>query len=140
MIKYREKNLNSKGIVTGDCVTRAIAGVLNITWEEALGLQFLSALELNCDPESSEVIEKIMTKKGYKKSMTPRKESGEKYCLNEADEFLKEEELKNGILVLLPQIDHCTCITNGYVQDTSDWREHAIGTYYAKIARKRKKK
>lgn len=61
MLKYKEKNVNPKNRKTGDCSTRALVGVLGISYEEALKLQTEWSLKTYYDPTSKQVMEKSIT-------------------------------------------------------------------------------
>lgn len=49
MSKYRYLNLNPKNRKTGDCVIRAIAGALDLTWDEASDLLYEVARAVGCE-------------------------------------------------------------------------------------------
>lgn len=131
MLKFKEINVNPKKRKTGDCSTRALVSVLNITYEEVLKLQFEESLKCFYDPTSKQVIERVLKKFGYVKMKQPRKENGKKYLVKELDEIVTKEQLKNGILVTIA--NHHTCIKDSYILDTWDCSFYTIGNYYIKI-------
>ena len=130
MIKYIEKNVNPKNRKTGDCSTRALVGTLNITYEEALRLQTEVSLKTYYDPTSKQVMEKVLAKFGYIKMPQPRKFDNTKYTVNELDNVLTTQQLKEGVLVTVA--NHHTCITNGYIQDIWNCSNKCVGNYYIK--------
>lgn len=130
MIKYIEKNENPKGRKTGDCSTRALVGVLGISYKEALQLQCEESLKCFYDPTSKQVMERVLKRYGYIKMKQPRKADGKKYAVGELDKILTKEQLKMNVLVTVA--NHHTCIVNGKVQDIWDCRNKTVGNYYIK--------
>lgn len=130
MVKFKEINVNPKKRKTGDCSTRALVSTLNITYEEALKLQFEESLKCFYDPTSKQVIERVLKKFGYIKIKQPKKYNGKKYLVKELDEIVTKEQLKNGILVTIA--NHHTCVKGNYILDTWDCGNKAIGNYYIK--------
>lgn len=130
MLEYREKNVNPKNRRTGDCSTRALVGVLGITYEEALRLQCEESLRSFYDPTSKQVMEKILNKFGYVKMKQPRKQDGRKYTVAELDEIIPANIRNKGVLVTV--VNHHTCIIGMCVQDIWDCRYKSVGNYYIK--------
>jgi hypothetical protein len=139
MINFEKVNVNPKGRKTGDCSTRALANVLNISWEEALEFQCEEALKCYYDPTSKQVIEKVLERFGYVKMKQPIKWGSEddwgeikkhKYTVGEMDEILTPEQMREGVLVTVA--NHHTCIKDGVVQDTWDCRRKSVGNYYVR--------
>ena len=130
MIRYWEFNVNPKNRKTGDCSTRALVGVLGITYEEALKLQMKWSLKTYYDPTSKQVMEKVLQEFGYVKMKQPRKADGTKYTVKEMDEILTDKQMQEGVLITVA--NHHTCIVEGYVQDIWDCRYKSVGNYYVK--------
>ena len=130
MIDYKELNVNPKHRKTGDCSTRALVGVLGITYEEALQLQTKWALKTYYDPTSKQVIEKVLNEFGYIKMKQPRKLNGKKYMVKEMDQILTAKQREEGVLVTVA--NHHTCIVNGVIQDTWNCGSKTVGNYYIK--------
>ena len=135
MIDFKKVNVNPKGRKTGDCSTRALANVLNISWEEALELQCEEALKCYYDPTSKQVIEKVLERFGYVKMKQPTKVdlfSGRKskYQVGDMDSILSPAQMREGVLVTVA--NHHTCIKEGVVQDTWDCRRKSVGNYYVR--------
>lgn len=131
MLDYLQFNVNPKGHKTGDCSTRALVGVLDISWEEALKLQMKWALKTCYDPTSKQVMEKVLQEFGYVKMKQPRKIDGKKYTVGEMDKILTKEQMMHGVLVTVA--NHHTCIVDGHhVQDIWDCRRMTVGNYYVK--------
>lgn len=131
MLKFKEANVNPKKRKTGDCSTRALVSVLNITYEEALKLQFEESLKCFYDPTSKQVIERVLNKFGYVKMKQPKKENGKKYFVCELDKIVSAEQLNEGVLVTIA--GHHTCVKGKEIQDTWDCSFYTIGNYYIKI-------
>ena len=130
MIEYYNKNVNPKGRKTGDCSTRALVGVLDIPYDEALKLQMEEALKSYYDPTSKQVIEKVLERFGYVKMKQPRKADGKKYTVKEMDKLLTKKQMREGVLVTVA--NHHTCITDGTLQDSWDCGYKTVGNYYVK--------
>jgi hypothetical protein len=130
MIQYKEINVNPKNRKTGDCSTRALVGVLGISYAEALKLQFEESLQCYYDPTSKQVMERVLKRFGYIKMAQPRRDDGTKYEVREIDEIVSNNQMKNGILVTVA--NHHTCVKNGYIQDTWNCGHKCIGNYYVK--------
>lgn len=135
MIDFEKVNVNPKGRKTGDCSTRALANVLNISWEEALELQCEEALKCYYDPTSKQVIEKVLERFGYVKMKQPTKVdlfSGKKskYQVGDMNSILSPTQMREGVLVTVA--NHHTCIKEGVVQDTWDCRRKSVGNYYVR--------
>lgn len=130
MVQYKEINVNPKNRKTGDCSTRALVGVLGISYAEALKLQFEESLQCYYDPTSKQVIERVLKRFGYVKMAMPKKYDGTKYEVREIDKIVSKEQMKNGILVTIA--NHHTCVKDGYIQDIWNCGKKCIGNYYVK--------
>lgn len=130
MLLYREKNVNPKKRRTGDCSTRALVGILGISYEEALKLQMKWSLKTYYDPTSKQVMEKVLQEFGYVKMKQPRKADGKKYTVAELDEIIPADIRNKGVLVTVA--GHHTCIIGMCVQDIWDCRHKSVGNYYIK--------
>ena len=130
MIQYKKINVNPKNRKTGDCSTRALVGVLGISYAEALKLQFEESLQCYYDPTSKQVMERVLKRFGYTKMAQPRKYDGTKYLVSEIDELVSDKQMKNGILVTVA--NHHTCVKDGCIQDTWNCGNKCIGNYYVK--------
>lgn len=131
MLIFKNINVNPKNRKTGDCSTRALCACLNISYEDALTLQYNEAITSYYDLTSKQVMEKILEKFGYVKMKQPRKLDGTKYLVSELDQITTEEERKAGILVTVA--NHHTCVYENSVVDIWDCRNKAIGNYYKRI-------
>lgn len=127
-MRFEKVNVNPKGRKTGDCSTRAIAGTLNISWEEALQLQFEESMKSCYGITNKEVTEKVLARFGYIKMKQPRKPNGKKYTVNEIDQLLTEKQMQEGVLISIA--NHDTCIKNGVVQDLWDCRYKTVLNYW----------
>lgn len=131
MICFKEINVNPKHRKTGDCSTRAIVGVLGISYDEALKLQTEESLKSYYDPTSKQVMEKVLAKFGFVKMKQPKKYDGTKYEVRELDQLLDKRTLDEGVLVTVA--NHHTCIKDGYIQDTWNCGRKTVGNYYIKL-------
>ena len=130
MVRFKFINVNPKGRKTGDCSTRAIVGVLNIPYTEALKLQYEESLKCYYDPTSKQVMERVLQKFGYVKMKQPRYDDGSKVPVNEMDRFLTRKQMEEGVLITIA--GHHTCIKNGEIQDLWDCGGKCVGNYYVK--------
>ena len=130
MINYREVNVNPKKRKTGDCSTRALVGVLGISYEDALKLQTKWSLKTYYDPTSKQVMEKVLQEFGYVKMKQPKKEDGTKYAVRDMDEVLTKKQMSEGVLVTVA--NHHTCIVDGAIQDIWNCGYKRVGNYYVK--------
>lgn len=130
MIDFQYVNVNPKGRKTGDCSTRALVGVIGITYEQALKMQCQEAIKSCYGITDKQVIERVLKKFGFIKMKQPRKEDGKKYTVGELDEILTKKQIEEGVLVTVAR--HHTCIKNGCVQDIWDCRGKTVGNYYIK--------
>lgn len=130
MIDFQYVNVNPKGRKTGDCSTRALVGVIGITYEQALKMQCQEAIKSCYGITDKQVIERVLKKFGFIKMKQPRKEDGKKYTVGELDEILTKRQIEEGVLVTVAR--HHTCIKNGCVQDIWDCRGKTVGNYYIK--------
>lgn len=131
MINFKEINVNPKGRKTGDCSTRAIVGVLGISYDEALKLQTEESLKSYYDPTSKQVMEKVLAKFGFVKMKQPKKYDGTKYEVRELDQLLDKRTLDEGVLVTVA--NHHTCIKDGVIQDIWNCGRKTVGNYYIKL-------
>lgn len=130
MVGYKQINVNPKNRKTGDCSTRALVGVLGISYAEALKLQFEESLQCYYDPTSKQVMERVLKRFGYEKHAQPKKMDGTKYEVREIDRIVTPTQMKNGILITVAH--HHTCVKDGYIQDIWDCGRKCIGNYYTK--------
>lgn len=131
MINFKEINVNPKKRKTGDCSTRAIVGVLGISYDDALKLQTEESLKSYYDPTSKQVMEKVLAKFGFVKMKQPKKYDGTKYEVRELDQLLDKRTLDEGVLVTVA--NHHTCIKDGVIQDIWNCGRKTVGNYYIKL-------
>lgn len=130
MLTYLQKNHNPKNRKTGDCSTRAIAELLNISWEEALTLQFEVSMKTKYDITSRQVMERVLAKFGFYKAKQPRKFDNTKYEVREMDKVLSERERKTGVIVNVAK--HYVCIRDNNYVDIWNSGKRTVGNYYTK--------
>ena len=129
MLKFKNLNLNPKGRKTGDCSVRALAGVLGITYDDALDLQIQEVKKSYYDSSSRQTMERVLKKYGYTKKAQP-KYNGNKYQVREMDKWLSKKELENGVVVNVRH--HYVFIKDDYYQDICDTGRMTVGNYYSK--------
>lgn len=130
MLEFINININPKNRKTTDCSTRAIANVLNISYEQALKEQYEMAVKHSyglCDDKTTEF---IMKKYGFEKQKQPRKYNNKKYLVRELDEVLTDKEMKEGVLVRVAH--HLTVIRNNAIEDIWNCGRKSAGVYYTK--------
>lgn len=130
MLKFKNFNVNPKGKKTGDCSTRALAPLINLTWEETLLKQVESAIKTGYEPADRRTIERVAAQYGFSKHKQPRKLDNTKYLVREMDKVLTKKQLKAGVVV--NAANHYVFIKDDYYQDTweSGWK--TVGNYYGK--------
>lgn len=130
MLEFRKVNKNPKGKKTGDCTTRAIANVLNISWEQAIREQCEFAISTSCSFTSNEVIDGIMNKYGYRKMKQPRKIDNKKFKVVEMDTILTKQQMAEGVLINVA--NHTTCIKDDDIQDIWNCGYKTVCNYWVK--------
>ena len=130
MLELKNVNVNPKGRKTGDCVTRAIASALNISWEEAIQEQVKVALKTKYSLASKQTYEKILTEWGFVKMKQPRKVNNTKYYVKELDKVLTPKQMKSGVVVSVA--NHLTFVKDGYIIDTWNCGLKSVGNYYVR--------
>lgn len=128
MLNYTYYNANPKNRKTGDCSTRALVGVLGITYEQALREQMEESLRCYYDPTSKQVMERVLKRYGWIKMPQPKKADGTKYTVAELDKVVSTRSLENGVLVTVA--NHHLAVKGDSVLDTWDSRRKCIGNYY----------
>lgn len=132
MINFYKENKNPKGRNTGDCVTRALASTLNITWEQALTEQYEVAVKTGYGITNKEVFDKVLQKYGWIKCKQPKRANGKKYKVGEIDELLTGDDMYYGVFISLA--NHCTCVVDYCLSDTWDCRNKTISNYWVRKA------
>ena len=120
------KNLNPKGLKTGDCVIRAIAYATEKEWEEVYEALCKLGLKMKRMPNEKQVYEKYLEQLGWQKYKQPRKWNNTKYTL---DEFI-EEMASEGDAVLVKLAHHLSVVEEGQVVDTWDCGYKTVGNYW----------
>jgi hypothetical protein len=131
MLKYLERNVNPKNRKTGDCSTRALVSVLNISYEDCLKLQMEESLKCYYDPTSKQVMERVLKRFGYIKMSQPKKSDNSKYEVRELDQIINKNILTKGVLVTVA--NHHTAIVGNQIIDIWNCGRKCVGNYYIKI-------
>ena len=133
MLKFKNVNVNPKGRKTGDCSTRAIVGLLGITYDDALNLQLEEVKKCYYDFTSRQVMERVLSKFGFVKMSQPRRIDGTKYAVRDMDLVLSKQNLQFGVIVNVAH--HYVVIKDDYYQDTWNSGLKCVGNYYVKGVR-----
>ena len=131
MLQYLERNVNPKNRKTGDCSTRALVSVLNISYEDCLKLQMEESLKCYYDPTSKQVMERVLKRFGYIKMSQPKKSDNSKYEVRELDQIISKNILIKGVLVTVA--NHHTAIVGNQIIDIWNCGRKCVGNYYIKI-------
>ena len=126
MIRFKPYNANPKGKKTSDCVTRALASVLDCDWQDALLLQYQTASKTGWAMNDKRTEDKILKQYGYVKQKQPKKADGSKYTLRELDKLTDVYSYPVYVTVQ----GHATCVLTGIVYDTWDCRDYVIRNYW----------
>lgn len=133
-------NANPKNRVTGDCTFRAIATVLEQSWEQTV----MEMAELSCKTgyaiNDKKGIEKYLESKGWVKQKQPQKDDGTKYTGCEFCEQLQEDPWLftgkeydyNARIVAMIGGHHVTAIVSGQILDIWNCSGKTIGNYWTK--------
>lgn len=124
-IEYRKVNLNPSGKKTGDCVIRAVAGALNISWSKALDELTTVAQEIHDCPTMKATFDLLLTRNGFVKMPMP-KINGRRVKLADAADFLGKGNHVVGV------IGHVAHVKDGVLNDTWDCRRKCLGNYWKK--------
>ncbi|MDO5714907.1 MAG: hypothetical protein Q4Q07_10785 [Tissierellia bacterium] len=123
--RFKFYNANPRNLVrSADCVFRALALALDVSWEEALEQLTEVAIKVKDAPNSDRVIEEFLKKRGYQKEKQMRKADNTKYT---TDEFCKK--MNEGVYVIRVA-KHVSVIKDGFIYDTWDCRYKTVGNYW----------
>ena len=124
---FHFSNLNPKQESTGDCVIRAVAAFLGISWESAYrqlaewGIEHATAIDC---PEN---YGPFLLDKGFGKERMPRREDRTKYT---AEEFCKEIA-QPGCVYILSLANHLAFVgPDQRIWDTWDCGFKSVGNYW----------
>lgn len=130
MRHYKEFNINPKGRKGCDCVVRAIALALDMTWEQVVRemteLGIKKGLVLNDD----KLYPVYLKEKGFSQWSEPRDYDNRKITVNEAidDKYI----YSNMTIVANVGSHHVTCIKNGTVYDIWDCSGRILHKYWVR--------
>ena len=126
-------NTNPKGYVReGDCITRAIAAVLDEPWGNILTEQWFFSL-LHSRALGSKIVEDLIMKKhGYIKVAEPKRPNGSKYTVKELCYRLNRNGYKKPVLVKVSHHLTALRIKDGIykIHDTWDCGNMFVLCYY----------
>lgn len=119
-------NANPKGLITGDCVFRAVAHAFGISWRDAMKEMCELSLK-NCHaPNYVKGFEEYLKINGWVKHPQPKKPDGKKYT---GKEFCKEFNID---CIVNIGSHHTVSIKDGKVYDHWDCTDGKIGNYWTK--------
>ena len=121
---FQYYNCNPKGIVTGDCVIRAISKALNKHWDNVLKDLTKYSLKYKYFIGCTELYEIYLSDNGWEKHKAPRKKNGKPYKLIE---WLNVFD--NSAIVTIDK-NHLTYIDNSTLYDVWDCTQHIVGEYW----------
>ena len=120
-------NENPKGLKSaGDCVVRALACALDITWEEVYKELCTIGFKLKRMPNENKVLEQYLESKGWVEHRQPRYPDNTKYTVRE---FAAEH---NNKVCIVRVAGHLTTTYFGRIYDTWDCGHKAVGNYWTK--------
>lgn len=137
-------NSNDHGVITGDCVVRAISTALDLPWGTVMMELFNIALPMGEVFNDRSVYNKFLDKQGYWMNKQPRKADNTKYTGTEFCKYLTAKYPKGEIGTVIAHIGghHLVCIkpwvsgdgvTCKYkVYDTWNSTSGCIGNYWSK--------
>lgn len=129
-------NANPKGYTTeSDCLIRATAVTLGISWGKVIAEQCSIALVTSRSPYGDKVTEAVMNNHGYVKMPQPRKADNTYYTVTEFCKYLKKHKYTENILVGVP--NHMTALARTpkgdyRIFDTWDCGECTVRSWYTK--------
>lgn len=126
-------NTNPKGYIReGDCITRAIAAVVDEPWENILSEQWKFALQTSRAFGSATVKELIMQKHKYIKVAEPKKTNGSKYSVIDFCKWLSHMGYRKPVLVKVNHHMTALRIKDGVykIHDTWDCGNMIVRGYY----------
>lgn len=63
---FINKNLNPRGLKTGDCAIRAVAGATGLSWDEAYNIMAYTGFNIKREMAEVETVEKVLLDRGFK--------------------------------------------------------------------------
>ena len=131
MLKFVKFNVNPKHRNVGDCSTRALAVCLDISYDDALFLQYKEAAKLYYGITDRQVIEAVLSHFGYEKQKQLKKPSGKKYEARELDEAIPERIRRQPLIVNVAH--HYIVIKDDTYIDSWNSGYKTSGNYYIKV-------
>lgn len=143
---FKWHNANPFGKITGDCTTRALAVALDVSWEQALKMQFDVAMSTGLSPESIGTCEKILKAHGFERVGQPRFDDGRKVsfrelfdmaaldgldCLKKPEALLRLNEESRAFCNAGSH--HCVAVAGLRVHDIWDSSQEKVGVMWVKF-------
>ena len=126
-------NANPHGVITGDCVTRAISVALDIDYNIAVMMGAIAQIKTGYDNATAQGIDYIVGECGWVKMKQPRKSNNRKYTGKEFCRAIKKgvfPELQGKRIIANIGGHHTVAIVDGKVWDTWDSTDGCIGNYW----------
>ena len=111
---FEKFNINPKGRKTGDCTTRAIATAACITWQEALRMQYETALYSGYSVGSTENTDRVLQQLAFIPCKVAPARGEKRPTVHE----LADHHNKNTLVISVA--GHLTCAINGTYFDLWD--------------------
>ena len=128
-MRFVKANVNPKRKKTGDCVIRAIVQASCLPYEQVAKMMFDAYMETGYSFDSRECAEIILTKLGFEKRKKPFKPNGKTYCVGEAYQFIKPDEI-----AVLNVAHHFSCVKGDKLIDLWDCSKKSVYGYYVRQA------
>ena len=140
-------NANPHNKLSGDCVIRAVATVLEQSWEQTLKEMCDIGIKYGYVPTDDKVIARYMENKGWYKHRQPRKFNNTKFTGKEFCECVQKTDFIDQFLCLEPAVipyvgikkilaniggHHIVAIIDGKVNDIWDSTDGCIGNVWVK--------
>lgn len=136
---YHFFNKNPKGRKTTDCVVRALATVLNQSWEQTYKDLFEMGMKSCRPPEDDQVVEKYLESKKCFKINQPKKKDNTKFTGEEVCHLIQENcfitnsgtNLSKYNFFINIGTHHCSCIIKGKINDIWNCSYDRVGKMWA---------
>lgn len=127
MLKYYKVNINPKGVITNDCVVRAISTASGLDYEEVWRGLLKITEETGYSPNDPHVSKQYLKELGFVQQKKPFKPSGKTYRAIEADEFLQKDSR-----AVLRVAHHMVAVKDGELIDSWNSGLKSVYCYWVK--------
>ena len=121
---FKELNLNPKGKNTSDCIIRALAYCLDISWEDSYTLLYQKGLELKEPMLVTKVMDSVLKDHSWEPHKPLRHSDDNRlYTIEETS-----KEVDKALINV--RNSHVSCIDNGYIVDTWNCSHQRSGVFW----------